>query len=52
MTKCKKEKTAAENQQVKEENVGAEAAQDATAQTAEGDKVAEGPVVELSLIHI
>ncbi len=46
MTKCKKEKTTAENQQVKDENMGAENAQNATTQTTEGDKVAEESVAE------
>ena len=46
MTKCKKEKTTAENQQVKDEDMGVENAQDTTTQAADSDKVAEEPVAE------
>ena len=46
MTKCKKEKIAAENQQVNEELQSENAQQNATAQTEEADKVAEGCVTE------
>ncbi|MBO5805509.1 MAG: nucleotide exchange factor GrpE [Tidjanibacter sp.] len=41
MTKCKKEKTTAENQQVNSEAQGAEAATENVAQTPEADKMAE-----------
>ena len=41
MTKCKKEKTTAENQQVNSEAQGAEAAAENVAQTPEADKMAE-----------
>ena len=46
MTKCKNEKTAAENQQVNEELQGENAQQNTTAQTEEADKVAEECVTE------
>ena len=46
MTKCKKEQTAAENQQVKDENLDVENQETATPETPEGDKVAEGDVAE------
>lgn len=46
MTKCKKEKTTAENQQVNDENMGAEGTQNTTTQTPESDNVAEGDVTE------
>ena len=46
MTKCKKEKTAAENQQVSEENVAPNAAENVETATPEADKVAEGEVAE------
>ncbi len=46
MTKCKKEKTTAENQQVNDENMGAEGTQNTTTQIPESDNVAEGDVTE------
>ena len=46
MTKCKNEKTAAENQQVNEELQGENTQQNTTAQTEEADKVAEECVTE------
>ena len=46
MTKCKNEKTAAENQQVNEELQGENAQQNTTTQTEEADKVAEECVTE------
>ena len=46
MTKCKKEKTTAENQQVKDEDMGVENAQDTTTQAADSDKVTEESVAE------
>ncbi|MBO7197839.1 MAG: nucleotide exchange factor GrpE [Tidjanibacter sp.] len=46
MTKCKKEKTTAENQQVSEENVAPNAAENVETATPEADKVAEGEVAE------
>ena len=46
MTKCKNEKTAAENQQVNEELQGENTQQNTTAQTEEADKVAEDCVTE------
>ena len=46
MTKCKNEKTAAENQQVNEELQGENVQQNTTAQTEEADKVAEECVTE------
>ena len=46
MTKCKNEKTTAENQQVNEELQGENAQQNTTAQTEEADKVAEECVTE------
>ena len=46
MTKCKNEKTAAENQQVNEELQGENTQQNTTAQTEEADKVAEECVTD------
>ena len=46
MTKCKNEKTAAENQQVNEELQGENPQQNTTTQTEEADKVAEECVTE------
>ena len=46
MTKCKNEKTAAENQQINEELQGENTQQNTTAQTKEADKVAEECVTE------
>lgn len=46
MTKCKNEKTTAENQQVNEELQGENTQQNTTAQTEEADKVAEECVTE------
>ena len=46
MTKCKNEKTAAENQQVNEELQGENAQQNTTTQTEEADKVTEECVTE------
>lgn len=46
MTKCKKDQTTAENQQVKQENQGVETPENMTQEAAATDKVAEGPVAE------
>ena len=46
MTKCKKEQTAAENQQIKDENLGVENQETVTPETPEGDKVAEDGVAD------
>ena len=46
MTKCKKDQTTAENQQVKQENQGVETPENMTQEAAATDKVAEEPVAE------
>ena len=46
MTKCKKDQTTAENQQVKQENQGVEMPENMTQEAAATDKVAEEPVAE------
>ena len=46
MTKCKKDQTTAENQQVKQENQSVETPENMTQEAAATDKVAEEPVAE------
>ncbi len=46
MTKCKKEQTAAENQQVKDENVDVKLEENVAPESADTDKVAEDVVAE------